>query len=491
MHKQYILLIFILLLCCNNEIAASEPLPMQKPLPHYDCVDYTANVITYPGDSSRLERFYQKLDTLALFGKGSINIVHIGGSHIQADVMTNQLRADFTQCIPGFAAERGFLFPFKAAKTNNPTNYAISYTGTWRKCQNSLPPIDRTLGISGMAITTNDRHASVSFNLNPDCQNTNWQYRQICLMATISDTSLTPVLIVDRDTIAPSGISNDCTLQADTSPITPTSPITYYNYSLPYHTDHGTMTLYPTARIATLRLTTDTILPIDSTLDIANDTIACETMNDSLNIGLESDNATTAHETIQQHCATDNLFTINGFIPRNNLNGITYHSLGVNGASLPSWLRCTEFGAQMRMLQPDLVILAVGVNDANVPYGRFDTTEYKRNYNLLLEQIYSVNPGCAVIFVTNNDCVLRTGRQSHGANRNTALVAQAMTSLARQHGAGLWNIYRIMGGLGSMAVWRDAGLANRDRVHFLVPGYQLLGDMMYNAIIYDWLYKKH
>lgn len=63
-----------------------------------------------------------------------------------------------------------------------------------------------------------------------------------------------------------------------------------------------------------------------------------------------------------------------------------------------------------------------------------------------------------------------------------------MTSLAREHDAALWDMYRIMGGLGSMAVWRDAGLANRDRVHFLTPGYRLLGDLLYNALIYDWLY---
>ncbi|MGM9805897.1 MAG: GDSL-type esterase/lipase family protein [Candidatus Aphodosoma sp.] len=486
--KQIPYIIAVLIICCKTDIKATGLLPMQKALPYYPCADYSANRITYPGDSSRMERFYRKLDTLALFGKGNINIVHIGGSHIQADVMTNQMRTHFTQCLPGFAAERGFIFPFKAARTNNPTNYTITYTGTWRRCQNSLPPIDKTLGISGMSISTEDTHASVSFALNPKGQSTNWKYRYFCLQASVKDTSYTPVLIVDRDTIAPNKISNHLTHTADTTAMP--SVTTYYDYTLPYHTDHGTVMLYPTKMLATLHQSTSLTDTIPTgILSATEPDTDVPKQADSLNIGLESDNRTATYETDNLPDNSNELFTINGFIPKNELNGITYHSLGVNGASLPSWLRCTDFGTQMKMLQPDLVILAIGVNDANVPYGRFDTTEYKKNYNLLLDIIYNANPDCAVIFVTNNDCVLRTGKHSHGANRNTALVVQAMTTLAEHHGAGIWNLYKIMGGLGSIAVWRDMGLANRDRVHFLVPGYQLLGDMMYNAIIYDWLYK--
>lgn len=450
---------------------------MQRPLPYYSCVDYSANVISYPGDSARMRGFYRKLDSLALFGKGNVNIVHIGGSHVQADVMSDRLRSNFTQCIPGFRAGRGMIFPYRAARTNNPANYSISYTGSWRKCQNSLPPVDLSLGISGIAVSSDDRHASISFLLNPDSLHRPWQYRHLRLMASVSDTALTPVLIVDSDTIAPSDVSHLCS--PDSATLTSTA---YYTYRLPYLTDHGTVALCPTSRLSSLTAATQ------HRHSFSVDT-AGYSSPDSLCIGLESDNASSS-ATVPTSVTTQNkyLFTVNGFIPENDLNGITYHSLGVNGASLPSWLRCSEFGAQMHFLQPDLVILAVGVNDANVSYGRFDTTEYKANYNRLLHQIYAVNPRCAVLFVTNNDCVLRTGRHSHGANRNSALVAQAMTSLAREHDAALWDMYRIMGGLGSMAVWRDAGLANRDRVHFLTPGYRLLGDLLYNALIYDWLY---
>ena len=142
----------------------------------------------------------------------------------------------------------------------------------------------------------------------------------------------------------------------------------------------------------------------------------------------------------------------------------------------------------MTFIKPDLAIMSIGVNDANVEYGKFNKEIFKERYNQLLAKIYAANPNCAIIFITNNDCVVRVGRRSYGLNKNTALVQQAMHELAEEHNGVVWDLYEIMGGLGSISVWNEAGLAYKDRVHFLVPGYNLLGDMLYNAIIYEWLY---
>lgn len=506
MHNipRYPLLIVLLLTApFINLLNARRPLPLQKPIPYFSCINYEANVIKYPADSARMEYFYKRLDSLALFGKGQINIVHIGGSHVQADVMTHQLRRNMTGLLPGMTSDRGLLFPFRAARTNNPTSYKIEYTGKWEKCQNSLPPIDRALGICGIAISTEDKAASICFNLNPDTTTeAKWQYNRLTLMATVNDMTLLPILIIGTDSIAPAEISHDCTLHSDTTPIITPNATAYYTYYTPYSTDHGCIKLCDAEKAKLLGqwnmsdsdscdtravITSDSISMGYEPLK-ADSAYTTPTRFDSLEIGIESDNKSIVEERSHSNLS-DKLFTINGFIPYTDETGIVVHSVGVNGASLPSWLRCSEFEHQMGLLKPDLVLLAVGVNDANVAYGRFDTTAYIANYNRILEQIYRINPDCAVIFITNNDCVLRTGRYSHGANRNTALVASAMRTLAKQHNAGIWDLYDIMGGFGSMAVWRDRGLANKDRVHFLAPGYRLLGDMLFNAIIYDWLYK--
>ena len=77
-------------------------LPLQASIEHYDCVNYCANRLLFPNDSSKFELLYKQLDSLSVFGKGDINIIHIGGSHVQADVFTNQLRTNFANIQESF-----------------------------------------------------------------------------------------------------------------------------------------------------------------------------------------------------------------------------------------------------------------------------------------------------------------------------------------------------------------------------------------------------
>ena len=465
-------LIFILLLTITillNSFAQTYPLMRQ--LPHYDCVNYDANKLILKNDSNKLSSFFDKLDSLALWGDNEINIVHIGGSHIQAGVFSNRMRMNFSNILPGFGAERGAIFPYSAARTNNPKNFEVHYSGEWKKCQNSRPPVTETLGMMGYTISTNDLNSSISFNLNPEEFGSNWKFNKLRLFATIGDNELMPILIIDNDTIP--SIYEDST----------------FVFYLNNFAENGTIALGKTFDFDRLNDKYNSKVQIIDTLS-TQENIKPTNIDSiySLNIGVESDNT---QSPTNEYCTTNTnwKFSIMGLLPENDFNGITYHSMGVNGASLQSWLRCEKFEEQMTFIKPDLAIMAVGVNDANVEYGRFSKETFKARYNQLLSKIYAANPNCAVIFITNNDCVVRVGRRSYGLNKNTALVQQAMHELAEQHNAAVWDLYEIMGGLGSISVWNEVGLANKDRVHFLVPGYNLLGDMLYNAIIYEWLYK--
>jgi lysophospholipase L1-like esterase len=444
-----------------------------RQIPHYDCVNYDANKLILKGDSNKLTAFFAKLDSLALFGDTKINIIHIGGSHIQAGVFPNRMRMNFSNIMPGFGSERGAIFPYSAARTNNPKNFEITYSGEWKRCQNSRPPITETLGMMGYTISTNDLNCSIGFNLNPIDFGSNWKFNKLRLLATVGDKDLMPILIVDGDTV----------------------PSVYEDSTFVFHLNTfasgGTIALGKTADFDRLYDKYNQQSIVNNQLSIENNQELItnnQQTNDSLEIGLESDNIQNPTE---EYCTTntDWKFSIMGLLPENDFNGITYHSMGVNGASLPSWLRCEKLEQQISLIKPDLAIMAVGINDANVTAGNFSKEMFKTRYNQLLERIYASNPNCAVIFITNNDCVVRVGRRSYGANKNTALVQQAMHELAEEHNGAVWDLYEIMGGLGSISVWNEAGLANKDRVHFLVPGYNLLGDMLYNAIVYEWLYK--
>lgn len=176
-------------------------------------------------------------------------------------------------------------------------------------------------------------------------------------------------------------------------------------------------------------------------------------------------------------------FAFRGLIADPYTSGLLYSASGINGAAVPSWLRCGEFEAELQPVAPDLVLFAIGINDANVT--DFSPEQFKQNYRELMRRIRLSNPQCAFLFITNNDCYLNVGRKKKTYNRNTEKVEQAFLELAEESHGAVWNLYRIMGGYGSSNKWVKAGMMRSDHIHFSVRGYELLGDMLYNAILED------
>ena len=69
----------------------------------------------------------------------------------------------------------------------------------------------------------------------------------------------------------------------------------------------------------------------------------------------------------------------------NQSNGICYHSIGVNGASVPSYLRCENLSDDLSMVSPDLIIFSVGINDAYEP--SFSKEVFKSNYDSIIQLV--------------------------------------------------------------------------------------------------------
>ncbi len=188
---------------------------------------------------------------------------------------------------------------------------------------------------------------------------------------------------------------------------------------------------------------------------------------------------------VQFHIPQGEEFTLTGLQPISWRPGVNYFASGVNGAALPSWLdKCEDLARDMRLVRPDLAILAVGINDSSVPAKDFKPERFKENYRRLIRLVRDTSPDCAFIFVTNNDSY-RYVRRGMSYNQNTEAVRRAMLELAEEFGAGVWDVYAIMGGAHSVEKWRDAGLAKVDRLHFTDVGYELLGDLFTEALMAD------
>ena len=76
--------------------------------------------------------FFEKLDNQYSNGKNKINILHFGGSHIQADIWSNRMRTNFQHSSPYCQSGRGFIFPFRLIKSNGSPVIISSHSGRWK-----------------------------------------------------------------------------------------------------------------------------------------------------------------------------------------------------------------------------------------------------------------------------------------------------------------------------------------------------------------------
>lgn len=180
-------------------------------------------------------------------------------------------------------------------------------------------------------------------------------------------------------------------------------------------------------------------------------------------------------------------FTVTGVYLDNGMPGITYHGIGVNGAKVSSYLSCEDLERDLKLVHPDLVIFGIGINDAAAD--TFTKEKFKNDYTTLINIIHRVSPDCALLLVTNNDSFKKVSRKKYEVNPNGLLAEEAFLELGEQHNAAVWDFFDIMGGLKSMAHWENEGLAQKDKIHFTNQGYNLIGDLLFNALMDR--YKEH
>ena len=410
-------LAFITLLFAFGILTAQDSI-LLKPVPKLPFAHLDRNRIVFPGDSTAMERFFSKMDSVVFLGQGNVSIMHIGGSHVQAGVFTQQFRDDLLSIGDDLMGGQYFVFPFTAGGTNNPSHFMVSSTGSWTYCRNAVrKETDKRMGLAGAAITTTDPNATVSI--------VSRSRRPTELTPEFSFNKVTLIGFSETDNVVPVVSYDDTTRQGQYDDYQST-----YTFLLPELTD---------------------------SICIRFDTMPGE-------------------------------FTLTGVLLENGASGISVHGVGVNGASVPSYLRCDDFERDLQLIKPDLIIFGIGINDAAEK--DFEKRTFMKNYDDLIQIIQRVNPDCALLFLTNNDSYKRVRvkkKRRYEVNPNGKIVEDAFMEMGKQYNAAVWDQFDIMGGLRSMSDWEKAGLAQKDKVHFTNAGYQLLGDLLYNALITSYL----
>jgi len=180
---------------------------------------------------------------------------------------------------------------------------------------------------------------------------------------------------------------------------------------------------------------------------------------------------------IEREDSSDSPFVLSGISFENDDPGITYSSVGVNGAETRSFLKCSLLTSQINAINPEWIIISLGTNDA-YPKGYSELTFYK-NYDSLLSLIRSVCPNTPILLTTPGD----NYRGNKVLNNNNISASSVIFKLAEKHQAAVWDFFTVMGGLGSINKWNTEGLTNNDRLHLSKKGYQLQGDLLFNAFL--------
>ncbi len=89
----------------------------------------------------------------------TVSVVHIGDSHIQAEIGTSVTR-DLLQLRFGNAG-RGLVAPLRLSGTNQPHDYSFRSTRTWRADKFMKGPWRNEMGFNGMSITLQGRNGDV------------------------------------------------------------------------------------------------------------------------------------------------------------------------------------------------------------------------------------------------------------------------------------------------------------------------------------------
>jgi lysophospholipase L1-like esterase len=154
-------LLFIFLLVVGMPLFAQD---YPYDIPQYDFIKYEKNFFEFKGDSLPFEELFYKFDSLIFFGKGQIRIIHIGESHVQADIYTGQMRKRLQTFYPGLNAGFGSVFPYKLTHSNTPGSYFTTYTGKWETCRNVDYVKKCKLGLSGLQASTKDNNATLNIS---------------------------------------------------------------------------------------------------------------------------------------------------------------------------------------------------------------------------------------------------------------------------------------------------------------------------------------
>lgn len=460
-NKSY--LFIVLFLSCFT-LAFSQPASMATPDSGEQIYfENTPEEQTIIYHAENLQHFFSKLEMLDSLKQGKINIVHIGDSHIQADFFTGQMR-NLLQNRFGNGGI-GFAFPYKLARTNG--NSDVKYTSNiaWESYRNIFPVNGAKVGLSGIALSTSSKDAVVELSVS----NPMFYFSRLKVF-TPSDqqifniaTSNTPISMVSN---TPKKISHTIKSGESLSGIarkykTTVAQLKKANNLKSDNIVAGKKLSIPSKEMQAVKVNISSFNPLVAEQKTGYYDFSFEQPLNKIYLYPKEDLS---------------LYDLNGVVLENPYPGIIYHSIGVNGARYSDFSKYPLFFEQLKGLEPDLIILSMGTNEA---FDKMSPEDFTYSVNYFLEQIKKDNP--------NVDILLTSPPPSYFSRSNPNTIVSTLSNELIINGISnnyaLWDLYYNLGGTLGLPSLQQNGYLAKDLVHYTVKGYEFSAELFYQALL--------
>ena len=410
-----------------------------------------------------IAQFLEKLALLQKNRVGKINIVHIGDSHIQADLMTNKVRKNLQAQFGN--AGRGLVFPHNFARTNGSWDIKFSSNGNWNNHKIVSTADGSPMGISGIGLWTNASDFFIEFNAK-EADNF---FNTIKIITPKSANSFAFSLekkIIASEKKVPKRIIHKIKNGEAISIIADK-----YNVSIAQIKKANGLKNNNIRAGKTLKIPTN---EMQTKVAERSEFVPLKMHSDENTHYFKSEKALEKIYIIPNK--NEKYFELSGLVLENNNPGILYHNIGVNGAKLSDYNKYSVFFEQLKALNPDLIIVGLGTNES---FDKMNSRDYMAQLDLFIQNAKAQNPAVEILLTTPPPSLFKR----KFPNIFVADYAQKILNVAVENNYAVWDMYSQLGGLYGVRRNFNKGIIGKDRVHYSKAGYELQGNLLSDAIL--------
>ncbi|MEC4113093.1 LysM peptidoglycan-binding domain-containing protein [Myroides pelagicus] len=413
--------------------------------------------------ADRLDNFFEQLYLLDSLKQGKVNIVHVGDSHIQADFLTGKIRKLMQSRFGNGGL--GFVFPYRLAKTNG--NSAVRYTSNvdWDSRRNIYPVNGANVGLSGISLSTENKNLVIEMKIRDN----EYSFSRMKVF-TPTEEQLFNLGRTDKQLSLDSGVSKKVhhTIRSGES---------LSSIARKYGTTITELKKTNRLRNNTIHAGKRLSVPTKAKEPVFVNPSVFEEVEAVKAEGYYDFSFNKEQNKIYFYPKEDvDLYDLNGIVLENSEAGLIYHAIGVNGAKFSDYTKYPLFFEQLKGLEPDLLVLSMGTNEA---FDRMSVEEFQEKVNAFLLELKRKLPNVNVLITTPPPSYFSKGEPNTLATEfsNEMLINGMNSDYA------VWDLYYNLGGNLGLEQLREESLLGRDLVHYTVKGYEYSADLFFDAII--------